>query len=78
MKRPRNPSSTRPYRIWHAEYRKNLPGRNYTVLRNAHNSALAECRWARVGLTLEVYDVRNGRLMGQYTRKVDTVSFRGA
>lgn len=66
----------RPYRIWHEEKKRDLPGRYYVYPRNAHNAAMAEVRWARVGQTLAVWDVRTGRVLGQYTRKLHTISWR--
>ena len=66
----------RPYRIWDAHKKVHLQGRNYVHKQNAHNAALIYVRWSRVGETLEVYDIRTGRLLGQYTRRLHTIAFQ--
>lgn len=68
----------RPFRLWDAQRRKNMPWRAYGSARNAHNAALLEVRWAALHESIEVYDVRTGRLHGQYTRRVDSVFFQAA
>jgi len=65
----------RPYRLWDAVNRKNIRWRYYGDKKRAHIAALIECRWLAVGATIEVYDCRNGKLLGQYTRRVDTIRF---
>ena len=74
---PRNEESVRNIRLWDATEKKHLAHRCYSSKRNAHIGALIEARWAAVGTTIEVYDCHNGRLLGQYTRRVNTVSFMG-
>ena len=67
--------SKRPFRIWDARAKKNLPHRCYATERAAMNGALIEVRWAAVGESLEVYDITTGSLICQYTRKVNTIAF---
>lgn len=67
----------RPYRLWDAVNRKNLRWRNYSEKKNAHIAALIEARWLPIGSTIEVYDCRTQKLLGQYTRRIDTIRFTG-
>jgi hypothetical protein len=69
--------STRPYRLWDANAKLALQWRYYSYPRNAHIAALIECRWAKVGATIEVINSETGRLLGQYHRGVNAVTFRG-
>ena len=71
------PEVRRPFRIWNAKDKKHVPGRAYTHWRNAQDGALQIVRWGKVGDAVEVYDVRTGRLIGQYVRKPTTVWFSG-
>lgn len=70
--------AARPFRLWDAVNRKNYRWRNYADPKRAHMGALIEARWAPIGSTVEVYDCRTGRLLGQYTRRVDSIRFMGA
>jgi hypothetical protein len=72
-----NSDTKRPYRIWDAKGRKHVTGRAYTYWRNAQNGALQIVRWGKVGDAVEVYDIRTGRLIGQYVRKPKFVWFSG-
>ena len=65
----------RPFRLWDAKRKCNLRWRNYADARRAMNAALIEVRWASVSESIEVYDIRNGRLLGVYTRGVKSISF---
>jgi hypothetical protein len=67
------PDTVRPFRLWDAKTRTHLPHRMFAVRINAHKAALWLATIARVGTTIEVYDVRNGQLLGQFTRKVNDV-----
>jgi len=67
----------RPFRLWDATAKKNLRWRNYADPKRAHMGALIECRWSGIGQSIEVYDVRTGRLLGQYTRRVNKIQFTG-
>src|SRR5262245_56800630 len=69
--------AVRPYRLWDSVERKNLRWRNYADPKKAHLGALIECRWSPIGHSIEVYDARTGRLIGQYTRRVNSVQFTG-
>lgn len=65
----------RPYRLWDAQNKQNLRYRYYSDPKRAHIAALIEAKWSRVGASIEVYDCRTGRLLGQYTRRVHSVDF---
>ena len=65
----------RPFRLWDPVNRKNLRWRNYADKKRAHMAALIEARWLPIGSTIEVYDCRTGKLLGQYTRRVDSIRF---
>ena len=67
--------AVRPYRLWDAVHKKNLRWRYYEDKKRAHIAALIEARWLPVGASIEVYDCRTGRLLGQYTRRVDSIRF---
>jgi len=67
--------AARPYRLWDTVNRQNLRWRYYSDKKRAHMAALIECRWQAIGTTIEVYDCRTGKLLGQYTRRVDTIRF---
>ena len=65
----------RPYRLHDPATGTNLRWRAYRYHRNAVIGALIEVKWAKVGTTIEVIDVRSGKLIGQYTRRVNSVTF---
>lgn len=65
----------RPYRLWNPAEGKHFPHRFYSDSRRAHQAALIEARWAKVGTVVEVYDARNGHLLGQYKRTLTAVTF---
>ncbi|HQR42032.1 MAG TPA: hypothetical protein PLX97_05095 [Gemmatales bacterium] len=67
--------SAKPIRIWDAKAKKHCAGRYYKYHRNAHDGALLMSRWAKVGQTLEIIDARTGKLLGQYTRKLNSISY---
>jgi len=67
--------SARPFRLWDVRRRENMRWRYYSDPKRAHMAALCECRWLKVGAAIEVYDARNGRMLGQYIRQVDTIRF---
>ena len=77
MSYPTSEFTTRPYRLWDANAKKALRWRCYSDPKRAHMGALIECRWAKVGTTVEVYNSSNGRLLGQYGRGVNDIKFRG-
>jgi hypothetical protein len=74
---PINKESSRHFRLWHAQEKKPLRWRCYVHHRNAHVGALIEARFAKPGETIEVFDCRTGRLLGQYTRKLHDIKFFG-
>lgn len=67
--------AVRPFRLWDAVNKCNLRWRNYADKKRAHVAALIEARWLPIGATIEVYDCRTGKLLGQYTRRVDSIRF---
>jgi hypothetical protein len=78
MKYPTQPKTIRPYRLWNAQEKKPVLYRYYKHRTNAHHGALIDARWAKVGTTIEVYNAQTGNLVGQYTRRVHTITFSGA
>jgi hypothetical protein len=68
----------RPFHLWDAVAQEQLRWRCYSDKRRAAMSAMIEARYAKVGTTIEVIDVRTARMLGQYTRRIDTITFRGA
>jgi hypothetical protein len=67
--------SKRPFRLYDPIKKVNLRWRCYRYHRNAVIGALIEVKWAKVGTTIEVIDVRYGQLIGQYTRTATSVEF---
>lgn len=65
----------RPYRIWDSEAKTQVPHAYFLNLRHAHTRALSEAAWAHGDTALEVFDIRNGGLRGQYFRKGQDIKF---
>ena len=65
----------RPFRLWDPKAKVYYRWRCYKYHRNAIIGALIEVKWAPVGTTIEVMDERNGKLVGAYTRRVNSVTF---
>ena len=74
---PTTDRTARPYRLWDTNSKAALRFRYYSDPKRAHLGALIECRWSKIGVTIEVYNAANGRLLGQYTRHVDSIKFHG-
>jgi hypothetical protein len=74
---PRSEGTARPFRLWDANAKKPMRWRYYSDKKRAHMGALIEARWAKIDTTIEVYNANTGRLLGQYTRKVNNVEFMG-
>jgi hypothetical protein len=72
---PRDKETVRPFRIWDSQEKRNVPHRCYATLRRALDSALLLVRWSKVGVTLEVYDLRTAKWLGTYARRVDSITF---
>lgn len=70
-------TTTRPYRLWDGNEKVALRWRYYSKPKNAHMGALIEARWAKVGTTIEVINIETGKMLGQYTRHVNNITFRG-
>lgn len=73
----RNDDAARPFRLWNPGDGEFLRWRCYLHLRNAHLGALIECRWAKIGTTIEVIDISTHKQWGSYTRRVNDIHFMG-
>lgn len=63
----------RPFRLWNPVEQACYRWRYYADWKRACIGALVEAKWAKVGTTVEVIDIRTGRLLGQYTRTIDSI-----
>lgn len=72
---PLSEGNVRPYRLWNTKEKAALRWRYYSDPKRAHIGALIESRWSQVGTTIEVYNAHNGRLLGQYTRRLHDIKF---
>ncbi len=61
--------SKRPYRLWDAIAKHDMPHRYYAHQQNALNGALLEAAWAKVGTSIDVYDCRTARHLATFSRK---------
>lgn len=66
----------RPIHLWDAIANKAMRWRYYVGQHNAHNGALIECRWAKIGTVIELLNRENGRVLGTYIRGVNGVGFK--
>lgn len=67
--------SQRPYRLWDAQAKKNMPFRFYKDKDRACIGALIECKRAKPGFAVEVYDCTTMRLVAQYRRTPTGMTF---
>lgn len=67
----------RPFHLWDPKAKKRYRSKYYSDPKRAHMGALFEARWSSVGATIEVFNASTGKLMGQYTRKVNEIQFKG-
>lgn len=68
--------TVRPFRLWDSAERKVVAHRCYATERRAHDMAFILLRWERkVGRAIEVIDIRFGRWLGTYVRRVNAVQF---
>ena len=67
---------TRPYHLWNPMTGKRLASRFYSDSKRAHMGALKEMRWAHVGTSIEVLNVMQGKELGTYTRRVNSIDFQ--
>ena len=74
---PKHESPGRPFRLWDTKTSKLIPWRCFKHKKNAHMAALVEARWAKVGATIEVINIETAKMLGQYTRRVNSVTFLG-
>jgi len=58
----------RPFRLWDANAKQDMVHRYYAIRLNAINAALLEAAWARVGVSIEVYDCRDAKHIATFTR----------
>jgi hypothetical protein len=65
----------RPFRIWDSQEKREVPHRNYKTERRALDQALLLVRWSKVGVTLEVFDLRHAKHIGTYSRRVSSITF---
>lgn len=72
---PRVEDAKRPFKLYHAQRKRFFMWRYYSEKVNALRSALWVAKWLKIGETVEVIDVRNGKLHGSYTRRVDSIEF---
>jgi len=72
---PKSKGSVRPFRLWDANAKKPVQWHCYKYKDKAHIGALIKTRWSKVGTAIEVYDCRNGKLLGQYILRVNNVEF---
>jgi len=49
--------------------------RYYADWKRAVNAAFIELKWSAIGTVIEVIDIRTGKLLGQYKRTVNSVTF---
>jgi hypothetical protein len=68
----------RPYRLWNTRTKAWLKWRYYKVLDNAKIGALIEAKYSDIGTTIELIDQRGHKLVGQYTRRPNNVTFAEA
>jgi hypothetical protein len=68
-------AAKRPFRLWDAKKKAQVRWRYYADWRRAVNAAFIELKWAVVGTVIEVIDIRTGRLLGQYKRTHNSVTF---
>lgn len=77
MKRDKH--TLRPYRLWDAHTQKQIMGRWYRWEEHAHDAAVVICRRdTKVGRSVEVLDVRRGRLHATYTKRVSGIEIKKA
>ena len=65
----------RPFRLWNPKLKAEYRWRYYTDWKRAVNAAFIELKWSAIGTVIEVIDIRNGKLLGQYKRTVTSVTF---
>jgi hypothetical protein len=65
--------TVRPFRVWDARERKLCVGRNYVDKQNAMDGALLMIR-RQLCESLEVFDIRTGKLIAQYVRKPTSIA----
>jgi len=68
-------ATKRPFRLWLPALNCEVRWRYYADWRRAVNAAFIELKWSPVGTVIEVIDIRYGRLLGQYKRTVNSVTF---
>jgi hypothetical protein len=70
--------TVRPYRLWNPQTGKQLAHRCFGYEERAQDKALIMARRElKTGQSIEVIDVRYGKLIGVYTRRVHFIDFHG-
>jgi hypothetical protein len=72
---PTTDATKRPFRLYNPKTKTAYRWRYYTEWRRAVNATFIELKWAAVGTVIEVIDIRIGKLLGQYKRTVNSVTF---
>lgn len=65
----------RPYRLWNASDNEVMRWRYYSDKRRAHQGALMEANWGKVGLCIHVFDARTARWLGEYKKTLHSIQF---
>lgn len=72
-----NPDSQRPFRLWHEQRKKLMPWRCFKHHRNAVIGAMIEAKYeCKVSESITVIDIRTGKDIGTYTRRINAVTFK--
>lgn len=66
----------RPFRLWDPYKGAYLPWRCYGSNETAHVGAFKQIRWAKLGHTIEVIDIRTMKLTGSYTLRAKNIDIR--
>jgi hypothetical protein len=72
---PKSDAEKRPFRLWDEKKKVQVRWRYFADWRRAVNAAFIELKWSEVGTVIAVIDIRTGRLLGQYKRTINSVTF---
>lgn len=74
---PTSDCPKRPFHLWNPQTNRRIPYRFYGDRIRAFNGALIEAKWElHPGQSIEVIDVRVGRLLAVYTRRATTLDIK--
>jgi hypothetical protein len=65
---PKQRDTLRRFRLFDGKTSKQIRHHYYRWHHNSHDGATIMMRWAKVGETIEVVDIKRGALLAQYTR----------